>query len=271
MKMNPSANLFAESRFLLRELGKMGREKAPRTLLRGVLRRLDLGDFYLGWNSPLGPVFVAYNQKGISAVMRARSGGAFERSFRKRFSRAVYPVPKLGQKGWTDERKWAVPGKRGKIRFDLESLSPFEQAVLRKALEIPRGEVRPYGWIAREIGRPKAVRAVGTALAKNPIPILIPCHRVIRSDGKIGNYALGGKGKKMKILAAEGVDVAGLEETADSGIRYYGSDTTRIFCFPTCRQAKRISALHRVFFPSEKKAIAAGYRPCKLCRPLLAA
>ena len=61
-----------------------------------------------------------------------------------------------------------------------------------KALEIPRGEVRPYGWIAAEIGRPKAVRAVGTALGHNPVPLIVPCHRVVRSDGMIGQYSLGG-------------------------------------------------------------------------------
>jgi O-6-methylguanine DNA methyltransferase len=267
---NLPADLFGETPSLLRELGKMGREKAPRTLLPGVLRTLDLGDFYFGWNSPLGPVFVAYNRKGISAVMPARSGGAFERSFRRRFSRPIYREPGISQKGWRDEAKWDAAGKRRKIPFDLGFLSPFEQAVLRKALEIPRGEVRPYGWIAREIGRPKAVRAVGTALAKNPIPILIPCHRVIRSDGRIGEYALGKK-LKREILAAEGVDVAGLEEAVGSGTRYLGSDTTRIFCFPTCRQARRISVGHRVIFPAEREALDAGYRPCKLCRPLRAA
>ncbi len=269
MKNLPAEN-FGESRSLLRELRKLGRAKAPRTLLPGVLRTLELGDFYFGWNSPLGPVFVAYNRKGISAVMPARSGEAFERSFRRRFSRPVYPEPGIIAKGWRDEAKWDAAGKRKNIPFDLGSLSPFEQTVLRKALEIPRGEVRPYGWIAREIGRPKAVRAVGTALAKNPIPILIPCHRVVRSDGRIGEYALGNK-LKREILAAEGVDVAGLEETAGSGTRYYGSDTTRIFCFPTCRQARRISTRHKVFFPSEQEALDAGYRPCKLCRPLPAA
>jgi len=268
---NLPADLFGETPSLLRELGKMGREKAPRTLLPGALRTLDLGDFYFGWNSPLGPVFVAYNKKGISAVMLARSGGAFERSFRRRFSRPVYPEVGLPQKGWRDEGQWASPGTKKKIPFDLGSLSPFEQAVLRKTLEIPPGEVRPYGWIAREIGRPKAVRAVGTVLAKNPIPILIPCHRVIRSNGQIGNYALGGKEKKIEILAAEGVDVAGLKEMADSKTRYYGSDATRIFCFPTCRHARRISAPHKVFFSSEREALEAGYRPCKICRPLIAA
>ena len=101
---NLPADLFGETPSLLRELGKMGREKAPRTLLPGVLRTLDLGDFYFGWNSPLGPVFVAYNKKGISAVMPARSGGAFERSFRRRFSRPVYPEVRLPQKGWLKRR-----------------------------------------------------------------------------------------------------------------------------------------------------------------------
>jgi O-6-methylguanine DNA methyltransferase len=267
---NPSAETFGRSRFLLRELGKLGREKAPRGLLPAVLQRLEVGDFYFRWHSPLGPVFVAYNKKGVSAVMRARSGGAFERSFRRRFSRPVYPAPEGSRKGWRNEAGWFAAEGRKRIPFDLGPLSPFEQAVLQKALEIPRGEVRPYGWIAREIGRPGAVRAVGTALAKNPVPILIPCHRVVRSDGEIGNYALGGKEKKREILSAEGVDIAELEEMAEAKTRFLGSDTTRIFCYPTCRQAKRISAPHRVFFPSGREARDAGYRPCKLCRPLSA-
>ena len=75
-----------------------------------------------------------------------------------------------------------------------------------KALEIPRGEVRPYGWIAAEIGRPKAVRAVGTALGHNPVPLIVPCHRVVRTDGTIGQYSLGGPGNKRTILSAEGLD-----------------------------------------------------------------
>jgi O-6-methylguanine DNA methyltransferase len=63
------------------------------------------------------------------------------------------------------------------------------RALNNVSLEIPPGEVRPYSWIAREIGRPGAVRATGSALAKNPVPLLIPCHRVVRSDGRIGKYS----------------------------------------------------------------------------------
>jgi methylated-DNA-[protein]-cysteine S-methyltransferase len=69
------------------------------------------------------------------------------------------------------------------------------------------GQVRTYSWIASEIVYPKAVRAVGSALARNPVPVFIPCHRVVRSDGIIGNYGLGGPDAKRSILAAEGLQL----------------------------------------------------------------
>jgi O-6-methylguanine DNA methyltransferase len=156
---------------------------------------------------------------------------------------------------------------KGELRFDLRGLSEFERAVLLKALEIPRGEVRSYSWIAREIGRPKAVRAVGTVLARNPIPLFIPCHRVVRSDGHLGRYSLIGDDAKRTILAAEGIDPDALEMLASQGVRYFGSNTTHIFCFPTCRHARRTTTPHLRHFHSEAEALAAGYRPCKVCRP----
>ena len=137
-----------------------------------------------------------------------------------------------------------------------------------KALEIPRGEVRPYGWIAAEIGRPKAVRAVGTALAHNPVPLVVPCHRVVRSDGMIGQYSMGGPEAKRRVLAAEGLDTRVLEAEAAAGIRFVGSDTTHIVCHPTCRDAKRVTPRHRIGFANLRAARAAGYRPCLHCRPV---
>ena len=111
------------------------------------------------------------------------------------------------------------------------------------------------------------MRAVGTALGHNPIPLFIPCHRVVRSDGRLGQYSLIGPEAKRRVLEAEGVQVNTLEALADEGIRYFGSDTTHIFCFPTCRYNKRLTKQHRVTFGSEAQARAAGYRPCKVCRP----
>jgi len=148
----------------------------------------------------------------------------------------------------------------------IASIGEFRRTVLEKCAEIPPGEIRPYGWIAREIGSPGAVRAVGTALGRNPVPVLIPCHRVIRTDGRIGNYAYG-SAMKRALLEHEGLDPDAIEKTAHRGVRLVGSDTTGIYCFPTCRHAKRIGDAHRVEFRSEAAARADGYRACKVCRP----
>jgi O-6-methylguanine DNA methyltransferase len=239
---------------LLNDLRAMGEVQAPPRLLPRVLDALELGDAYTTLDTDLGPLFVAFNQTGVSAVLRADSPAQFEDAFRARFGRPVRPASE-------------TPRNLG-TRFDLRGLSEFERAVLLKALEIPRGQVRPYAWIAHEIGHPAAVRAVGSALAKNPVPVLIPCHRVVRSDGHIGNYALGGSQAKRRILSAEGVDPDWLAEHARTGRRYVGSDTTRIYCFPTCGSARRVQPTHTVSFASAAAARSAGYRPCKVCRPL---
>lgn len=83
------------------------------------------------------------------------------------------------------------------------SLTDFEWAVLKATLEIPFGETRTYAWVAKKIGRPKAVRAVGQALRKNPWPLIIPCHRVIRSDGSLGLYAGQDTGRKKELIELE--------------------------------------------------------------------
>ena len=84
-----------------------------------------------------------------------------------------------------------------------DSLTAFEWQVLRATLMIPLGETRSYQWIAQRIGRPNAVRAVGSALRKNPYPLIIPCHRVVKSDGTLGAYCGKMDGKKAKLLALE--------------------------------------------------------------------
>ena len=141
-------------------------------------------------------------------------------------------------------------------------------AVWTKALEIPRGEVRPYGWIAAEIGKPRAVRAVGTALAHNPVPLVVPCHRVVRSDGLIGQYSMGGPDASAGSSPPRGWIPGALEAEAAAGIRFIGSDTTHIVCHPTCRDAKRVTTRHRIRFASLAAAANAGYRPCLHCRPV---
>ena len=73
---------------------------------------------------------------------------------------------------------------------DISDLTPFEQAALRAVSQIPPGEMRSYAWVAMQIGRPKAARAVGRVMARNPLPLLFPCHRVVDSSGELHNYFL---------------------------------------------------------------------------------
>lgn len=88
--------------------------------------------------------------------------------------------------------------------LDLAVCGIFQQQVLRLEFQIPRGKVSTYGCLAGRLGRPRAVRAVGTALARNPFPIIIPCHRTIRSDGTLGGFG-GGLKMKRALLEMEGV------------------------------------------------------------------
>jgi O-6-methylguanine DNA methyltransferase len=254
------------SRQLVRQLRHLGDVQAPATVLPAVLEQVGLVEAFTVLQTPIGAVYVAYNDHGVSAVVRAPSEADFVREFRGRFGRPLRRVAELPATLMTMLHQQFSGAKRSVPRLDLRRLSEFERAVLLKVLQIPRGEVRPYAWVAREIGSPKAVRAVGSVLRRNPIPLLIPCHRVVRSDGSAGEYVFGSDAKRT-VLAAEGLDVEGLEELGRSGTRYYGSDTTRIYCFPTCRNARRITARHRVPFSSAGEAAAAGYRPCTVCRP----
>jgi O-6-methylguanine DNA methyltransferase len=243
------------------------REPAPPDLAHSTLVAVGLADDYAMMSSPVGPLRVAWNGRGVSTVEEAASDEAFEARFLARTGRVARRREALpGELARKIERRLAGD-RHNRIDLDLRGTTEFERAVWMKALEIPRGEVRPYGWIAAEIGRPKAVRAVGTALGHNPVPLIVPCHRVVRSDGMIGQYSLGGPHNKRTILAEEGADPDELETLARAGIRYFGSDTTHIYCLPTCHDARRVTDRHLIQFRSARAASDAGYRPCKHCRP----
>ena len=215
---------------------------------------------------PIGPLFVASTSRGISYVTLADvvddDPDRFAEVFRDRFGRPLRPASRPPAGLLSALRS----GRSAGLRFDLGGLSEFEQAVLGKALEIPRSETRPYAWIASEIGRPGAVRAAGSALGRNPVPILIPCHRVVRSDGEAGNYAFG-PDLKQRLLREEAVDLEDVRRLAGVGVHYVGSDTTGVVCYPTCHNARRITAAHRAGFRTLGQAIEAGFRPCRHCRP----
>jgi O-6-methylguanine DNA methyltransferase len=217
-------------------------------------------------DGPLGPLYVAFTDRGISYVCpTAWVGHERERFldyYRSRFGRPLRPANRAPAGLATALRS----GRGSGLRYDLRSVGDFDRAVLAKTLEIPRGEVRPYAWIAREIGHPAAVRAAGSALGRNPVPILIPCHRVVRSDGATGNYGFGPQ-LKVDLLQAEEVNLDETRRLGRRGVHYLASDTTGVFCYPSCTHARRIAPGHRVELANVVAATKAGYRPCRYCRP----
>ena len=243
------------------------RATAPAAIAFGALVETGLADRFAPIETPLGRAFVAWNGRGVSWVALASNAEAFVERFRDAIGRPIERADALPEHLSRAIRRRIEGDRRNRIPLDLRGHTPFEVMVWMKALEIPRGEVRPYGWIAAEIGRPKAVRAVGTALGHNPVPLIVPCHRVVRSDGTIGQYSLGGPANKRTILAAEGLDPDELEGLARAGVRYIGSDTTHVYCLPSCHNARRIQPSHRVPFGSIVSSEAAGYRACLECRP----
>jgi O-6-methylguanine DNA methyltransferase len=104
------------------------------------------------------------------------------------------------------ESYFAGRSKRFRISIDLRWATPFQRKVLNAASGVPFGEVASYGDIARRIGNPKARRAVGGALGKNPVAIVIPCHRVVAADGSIGGYT-GGLDIKRELMRIEGISL----------------------------------------------------------------
>jgi len=141
------------------------------------------------------------------------------------------------------------------VPVDLSAVPDFQRHVLSAAGRIPYGEARPYAWIATQVRSPRAVRAVGTALGRNPVPLVLPCHRVLRSDGSAGGYIFG-LGVKRRLLELERVTPV-LE----------GCARTRILCRPGCPHGKRMGPEQRVVFASVADARSVGYRPCRVCRP----
>jgi len=240
---------------------------APGNVADDVLVEVGLVDRMAPYPSPIGTLWIAWNGRGVAEVDLADDGAEALTRHALRSGRRTIAADALPAGLAAAVARRLAGEARVRIPLDLRGRTEFEVAVWTKALEIPLGEVRPYGWIAAEIGRPKAVRAVGTALGHNPVPLIVPCHRVVRTDGTIGQYSLGGPGNKRTILAFEGLDPAALEEAARRGERLVGSDTTHIVCWPTCRHARRISGGHRVPFRSLRDATGAGYRACKVCRP----
>jgi O-6-methylguanine DNA methyltransferase len=141
------------------------------------------------------------------------------------------------------------------VPVDLSGVPEFQGEVLAAAARIPYGEMTSYAALARTVGRPRAARAVGNALGANPVPVIVPCHRIVRGDGTWGHYVFGGDMKTALLTLERHTPVL------------VGSTTTHIVCRRGCPHEQRIHDPNRIVFASISDARTVGYRPCLSCKP----
>jgi O-6-methylguanine DNA methyltransferase len=160
--------------------------------------------------TPIGDLWLAVSDNGLAAIEWGKSQAQFEAYLVKRFKRPVEYEPKKVAQAAKELREY-LNGKRQRFTLviDWTLLRPFQQSVLRTTYEIPFGETRTYKEIAEHIGKPNAARAVGRAEATNPMPLVLPCHRVLGMDGKLHGYGMA-EGLKTKawLLKLEGAVIA---------------------------------------------------------------
>lgn len=192
-----------------------------------------------------GKLAIEATPRGISLVRTGRAGKPATAAARRLTEQAREEIHEY------------LRGQRAffRVPVDLATVPDFQRKVLEAARLIPFGEARPYAWIAARIGNPRAVRAVGTALGRNPVPLILPCHRVWRSDGGLGGYIFGAAVKDR---------LAALERTTPV---LEGCTSTRIVCRVGCIHGRHMRRDNRVVFASVGDARSVGYRPCKVCRP----
>ncbi len=145
------------------------------------------------------------------------------------------------------------------VRTDFQ-----RRALMRLRRAVPPGAVITYQALAAAVGAPSGQRAIGNTMAINPVPLYVPCHRVIRSDGTIGNYG-GGVERKLRLLRAEGFSVNRDHRLPAGSVM--GHLVTHIFCRPQCHAAMRADRAKSVIFADSSHARSAGLRACKLCHP----
>jgi O-6-methylguanine DNA methyltransferase len=218
-------------------------------LSRHIMRQLDLD---LSAQTPpdlLDRLVLAASPVGITrvALRRGRAGGPAAEGGR------------IGKLLALARRELAeyLAGERSffTVPVDLSGVPCFERSALEVAARIPYGEVRSYKWIAEQLGQSAAARAVGGAMAGNPVPIIVPCHRVVRSDGALGGYSFGLVRKETFL---------DLERRHSPLV---GCVSTRIFCRRGCQAERRIQVGGRIHFLTLADALGCDYRPCQTCRP----
>lgn len=247
------------------------------TLARAQLesRLADLRSRIVGfgiYGSPVGPILIARSELGVSMV----------RYLEGRVSPVSPQVRRLLGEDGVEDRAATEPLHRELVEYlegrrthldwplDLRRVrSDFQRRVLETTARLPYGAVTSYSGIARQIGAPTAMRPVAQALRRNPLPIAIPCHRVIGNSGALVGYAGKKVGLKQRLLAIEGVrtETTHGEFRVNRAAMYACPHDEVEYCLPTCGSLSQRPIAELKLFASRRRAEDAGLRPCTACRP----
>ena len=165
---------------------------------------------YTTSKSSLGEVLVAATERGVSAVYLGDRTPKLVEELKQEYPRAEITAEKGAFSEWVDEIVARVEGgaPRRELPLDLQATA-FQRRVWQELQGIPRGATRSYAQVARAVGKPHAVRAVARACATNPVSVVVPCHRVVRSDGELAGYRWGIKRKQMLLEREKNAGSAG--------------------------------------------------------------
>ena len=224
------------------------------------------------WSSPLGPILIARSDEGVVAVeyLESARGAAASRLLRRHGIEIIEDG--TDTEAFYQQILEYLAGNRTRLAWPLDfrlAGSDFQREVLRATAALPYGAVVSYAHLAREIGRPTATRAVAQALRHNPLPIVVPCHRVVGSSGALTGYAGNKLALKERLLTLEGVPVAHARREGHivRDAMYVRADHDTEYCVPTCGSLSTLPLWRLTLFSARERAEAAGLAPCTSCRP----
>ncbi len=261
---------------MVQALGRAPLPGGDATLARAQLttRLADLRSRLVGFGifpSPLGPVLIGRSEQGVALVQYLPGTGSLTAHVRRLLGEDAVE-DRAAIEGLRAELVEYLEGRRARLDWPLDlrrMRSEFQRRVLEATAALPYGAVTSYAGIAARIGAPSAARPVAQALRWNPLPIVIPCHRVIGGSGALIGYAGKRVELKQRLLAVEGVrTVAAHDDFRVSRDAMYAlANGETEYCVPTCGDLSSRPLSMLTLFGTRERAEAAGFAPCSSCRP----
>jgi methylated-DNA-[protein]-cysteine S-methyltransferase len=228
---------------------------------------------YRVFPSPLGPILIARSEHGVSLVEYLQGRADLKASRLGRIDGVELQEDGAEIETLYRELLEYLRGERTRLEWPIDlrlARSDFHRAVLRATAAIPYGAVTSYAGIAAEIGKPAAARAVAQALRWNPLPIVVPCHRIIGTSGALTGYSGDKVGLKQRLLAVEGIHALGKRSDsrlARNTLYHYDRNDQHEYCLPTCGDIARRPIGPVILLASRELAGSLGLVPCTSCRP----